>query len=90
VVNHNKYNYLKCDWCITVYFALTNLKSFNGTVYLDSCCNSSPINPPITSLITFTIVTNSRDLCCNSVDVNDYVKLFSNEAFAFVGNCNGY
>ena len=58
-----------------LYFALINLQSYNRTVGWNRSpinttvtwanhLKSSPLNPPITTLITITIVTNSRDWLC--------------------------
>ena len=66
---------------------------------------SSSINPPITTLITITIVTNPRNWLCKIVEVlqrlfwifNYDIKMTitcksssSNETFTSVGNCNCY
>ena len=32
LINHNHYNFFKCDWCKLLYFALTNLQDYNRTV----------------------------------------------------------
>ena len=67
--NHNNYNFLKCDWCITA-VCYSNLQNCNWTA---SCYQTVVIGqshePPVTTLITIPIETNSRDCSCKIVKV---------------------
>ena len=68
-----------------LYFALINLQSCNRTVGCNITVTwanhpkSSPLNPPIPTLITITIVTNSRDWLCKIVPGG----LVSSDCFEF-------
>ena len=73
----NNYNLLKLDWCINCVILLwLNCKVVIGQLGVIGQLHepiknfkSSLLNPPITTLITTTVVTSSRDWLCKIVEV---------------------
>ena len=100
VFNQNDYNLLKCGWCINcriLLYLICNVVIGGAIGQLHEPIRHfrpSPLNPPITTLITITVVISSGDRLSKVVKywyLEMTIKSTSpNEIFTFVGNFSCY